>query len=618
MLLPRRKLMIGSAALPFAGLSWRNTRAQGSTRVLPAIAMHGEPKYGPDFKHFDYANPDAPKGGEIHLGVVADTFDNFNPYTLRGAETAAIGVGLLFETLTTGSSDEAFTEYGLIAKSIEVPDDRSWVAYQVHPEARWSDGQPVTADDVVFSFEILKTKGHPFYQAYYASVDKATKLSDSEVKFTFSGGPNRELPLIMGQLPVLPKHYWEGRDFEATTLDIPVGSGPYKIKSFDAGRSVTYERVKDYWGKDLPVNVGQNNWDIIRWDYYRDDTVSLEAFKAGNYDYRDENSAKSWATAYDAPAVRDGRIKKELIKNEVPTGLQGFVFNTRRDFFKDPRVRQALAYAFDFEWTNKTLFYGQYTRTASYFSNSELASSGIPGGDELKILEKYRGRIPDEVFTTEYQPPATDGSGNIRNNLRKALDLFKPAGWEVRDRRLVNVATGKPMEFEILLDNPIWERISQPFVQNLERLGIKARIRTVDSAQYQNRTDHFDFDMIVEVFGQSLSPGNEQRDFWSSKSADTPGGRNTIGIKDPVVDELVDLVISAPDREGLISRTHALDRVLLWGHYVIPHWHIQAWRIAYWNRFSRPEITAKYALGFISTWWIDPAKDAAIGARGTN
>jgi len=617
MLLPRRNLLIGAAALPFAGLWSRTIRADDAVKPVHALAMHGEPKYGPDFEHFDFVNPDAPKGGEVHLAVVADTFDNFNPFTLRSAETAAVAVGSMFETLTTGSGDEAFTEYGLIAESIETPVDRSWVAYNLRPEARWHDGQPITADDVVFSLDILTTKGHPFYRAYYASVDKAEKIDDHKVKFTFKSGMNRELPLIMGQLPVLPKHYWETRDFEATNLDLPIGSGPYKIKSFEAGRSVTYERVKDYWGQNVPINVGTNNWDIIRYDYYRDETVSLEAFKAGAYDFREERSAKSWATGYDVPAVKQGRLKLELIKNEVPTGMQCFAFNTRRGMFGDRRVRQALAYAFDFEWTNKTLFYGQYTRTKSYFSNSELASSGLPSAEELQILEKYRGRIPDEVFTTEYDPPTTDGSGNIRDNLRKAVELLKQAGWGIKDRKLVDPGTGQPMAFEILLNDPLFERISQPMVQNLERLGIKASIRTVDSAQYESRTDHYDFDVVVESFGQSLSPGNEQRDFWGSKSADTPGGRNRIGIKDPVIDELVDLVISAPDRQSLINRTHALDRVLLWGHYVIPHWHIQAWRVAYWNKFSRPETTAKYRLGF-DTWWVDPAKDAALGPRKTN
>ena len=395
---------------------------------------------------------------------------------------------------------------------------------------------------------------------------------------------------------------------------VPTRSSPSK-----PGRSVTYERVKDYWGQNLPINVGTDNWDTVRYDYYRDDTVSLEAFKAGAYDFRQENCAKSWATGYDIPAVNDGRLKLELINNEVPTGMQCFAFNTRRDIFKDRRVRQALAYAFDFEWTNKTLFYGQYTRTKSYFSNSELASSGLPTGDELEILEKYRGHVPDEVFTTEYEPPTTDGSGNIRDNLRKAVELLKQAGWVVKDRQLVkrdqrqDHGSSRSCSMTRCSSGSAspWSRISS---------GWASRRRSARSTWLSIRiaSTTIDFDMIVETFGQSLSPGNEQRDFWGSESADTPGGRNKIGIKDPVIDELIDLVISAPDRESLIVRTHALDRVLLWGHYVIPKWHIQACRVAYWNKFSRPEKTAKYSLGF-NTWWIDPAKDAALGrARRTD
>jgi microcin C transport system substrate-binding protein len=511
----------------------------------------------------------------------------------------------------TGSSDEAFTQYGLIAESVEVPDDRSWAAFTLRPEARWHDGRPITADDVIFSFEILKEKGHPFYRAYYANVAKVEKVGERKVKFSFSGGTNRELPLIMGQLTVLPKHYWEGRDFSATTLEPPLGSGPYKIESFETGRNVVMVRVDDYWGKDLPVNRGQNNWGRIRYEYFGDETVALEAFKAGAYDFRQEGNSKSWATAYDFPGVRDGRVVKELIENENPTGMQGFAFNTRRDIFKDRRVRQAIGYAFDFEWSNLTLFYGQYTRSESYFSNSELSSSGLAEGEELEILERYRGRVPDEVFTQEFRAPATDGSGNNRANLREAARLLKEAGWVVKDDRLVNEA-GLPFEFEILLASPAFERVTQPFARNLERLGIKARIRTVDTAQYQNRMDQYDFDVTVESFGQSLSPGNEQRDFWASASADVPGGRNTIGIKDPVIDELVGLVIEAPSRESLIARTRALDRVLLWGHYVVPNWHIQAYRVASWNMFSRPPVTPKYSLG-LDTWWIDKGKAAALG-----
>jgi microcin C transport system substrate-binding protein len=576
------------------------------------IAMHGDPKYGPDFQHFDYVNPDAPKGGTVRLSAIG-TYDTLNPYTLRGV--AAAGLGYLFEALMVGSQDEAFSEYGLIAESVEVPEDRSWVAFNLRPEARFHDGKPITAEDVIWSFETLRAKGDPFYRAYYANVAKAEVVGERKVKFTFEPGDNRELPLIMGQLPVLPKHYWEGRDFEKTTLEIPVGSGPYRIEGFEPGRSITFVRDPNYWGKDLPVMRGFNNFERIRYDYYRDSTVALEAFKAGTVDFRQENNSKLWATAYDVPQVKSGQIVLLTVPHEIPTGMQGFAMNLRRPIFQDPKVRQALAYAFDFEWSNKNLFYGQYTRTNSYFSNSELASRGLPEGEELAILEKYRGKIPEEVFTTEYQPPSTDGSGNNRANLRKAAQLLKEAGWTVEGGRLVN-AQGQPLEFEILLSSPDFERIGQPFARALERLGIAARIRTVDPAQYENRMEDYDYDMTVEVFGQSLSPGNEQRDFWGSASADIPGGRNTIGIKDPVVDELVNLVIAAPSRESLVARTRALDRVLLWGHYIIPHWHIRSFRVAFWDMFGRPAEFPKYGFAF-DAWWVDQRKQAALGRRGT-
>lgn len=586
--------------------------ASEEVHTAHAMAMHGEPKYGPDFKHFDYVNPDAPKGGTVTYGAIG-TFDSLNPFILKG--TAAAGSSLPFETLLVSSQDEAFTMYGLIAETITVPENRSWVEFTLRPQARWHDGEPITVEDVIFSFRTLKEKGHPFYRAYYANVETVEKVGERKVRFTFGGGDNRELPLIIGQMPVLPKHYWEGRDFEQTTLEPPLGSGPYRIEKVDSGRSITLKRVEDYWGKDLPVNVGQNNFDRIRYEYYRDSTVALQALFAGGIDFRLENTAKLWATAYDVPQVRDGRIVKEMIPNQLPTGMQGFAYNIRREIFKDPRVRQALAYAFDFEWTNETLFYGQYARTESYFSNSELASRGLPTGEELEILERFRGRIPEEVFTQEYEAPSTEGPGGLRANLLKAMKLLEEAGWVIEDRRRVNAETGRPFEFEILLNNPDFERICQPFVQNLARLGINARIRTVDTAQYQNRMDNFDFDMTVEVFGQSLSPGNEQRDFWSSEAAQTPGSRNIIGISDPVIDELIDLVISAPDRESLVARTRALDRVLLWGHYVIPHWHMQSFRVAYWNKFSRPEVSPPYGLP-LNAWWIDREKLAEIRKEG--
>ncbi|MGH6933333.1 MAG: extracellular solute-binding protein [Dongiaceae bacterium] len=618
MILSRRSLLQGSLALlPGSALAWlpRSVPAQSAgSKIVHALAMHGEPKYGAGFQHFDFVNPQAPIGGQVKQSAIG-TFDSFNPFIIQG--NPAAGIGYLLETLTAGSGDEPFTEYGFLAESIELADDRSWVVYAIRPEAKWHDGNPITPDDVVFSFDILRAKGDPFYRIYYSSVLKAEKIGDRTVRFTFDGKPNRELPLIMGQLTIIPKHYWEGRDFTKPGLDVPIGSGPFKIESFEAGRWISYKRVPDYWGWKLPQNIGLNNWETIRYEYYRDPLVAFEAFKAGEYDFRGESSAKNWALGYDIPQFQDGRIVKELIPDDSTQGMQSYAFNIRREIFGDRRVRQALAYAFDFEWTNKTLFYGLYHRTKSYWAGGELASRGLPQGEELEILERYRGRVPDEVLTAEYQPPSTDGSGNNRANLRTATGLLKDIGWEVAAGALVNRETGKTMAFEILLADPLFERISQPLTQNFERLGIKVTIRTVDPSQYQNRVRDFDYDMIVTTFGQSESPGNEQREFWGSANADVAGTRNYIGIKDPVIDELIELVIAAESRESLISRTHALDRVLLWGHYVIPQWNLPADRVAYWNKFSRPDRKPKYGVGF-NSWWIDAEKVAALAANGAN
>ncbi len=604
-----RSVAIAVALAAWFALQHERGAEAADTKVTTShgLSIHGDLKYGPGFKNFEYVNPAAPKTGDARLAAIG-TFDSLNPYILKGVPAGS--VVQTFETLTVSSSDEPSSEYGLIAESMETPADRSWVAFTLRPEARFHDGTPVTVDDVIWTFQALKTKGHPVYRAYYQQVVKAEAVGPRKVKFTFGPGENRELPVITGQLPVLSRAYWSTRDFEKTTLDAPLGSGPYRVESVDAGRSIVYRRVKDYWGAKLPVRVGQNNFDTIRYDYYRDGTVSLEAFKAGQYDFRLENSAKNWATAYNIPALAQGLIKKEEIQNQVPTGMQGFVFNTRRPIFQDRRVRQALGYAFDFEWSNKNLFYGAYVRTKSYFSNSELASSGLPGGEELKALEVYRAQLVPEVFTKPYEPPKTDGTGDIRTNLREALGLLKEAGWSVQGQKLVN-AKGEPMQFEVLLADPQFERITLPFVKNLERLGVTARVRTVDSAQYQHRIDDFDFDMAVTVWPQSLSPGNEQTDMWMSERASVPGSRNLAGIRDPVVDKLVQQVISAPDRPSLVARTRALDRALLWGFYVIPHYHIQSYRVAIWDKFDRPRVSPKYALGF-DTWWVDAKKEAAL------
>jgi microcin C transport system substrate-binding protein len=594
--------LVLAVALTTAAATPAWSRTAPPARGTHGLSIHGDLKYGPGFTHFAYVNPRAPKGGSVTLSAIG-TFDNLNPFILKGVPAA--GIGNTFDTLTVASADEPSSEYGLVAETIETPPNRSWVAFTLRPEARFHDRSPMTVEDVIWTFETLRTKGHPLYRSYYAQVASVEKTGPRTVKFTFKGAENRELPVIVGQLPVLSKAYWSGRDFAKTTLEAPLGSGPYRVESLEPGRSITYRRVKDYWAASLPVNVGRYNFDAIRYDYYRDDTVALEAFKAGAYDFRSEASSKNWATAYDVPPVRDGRIRKEQIPNEVPTGMQAWVYNTRRAIFRDPRVREALAAAFDFEWSNAHLFYNAYTRTRSYFSNSELASRGLPSEAELAVLAPFRGRVPDEVFTREYGPPSTE-AGGLRPNLVHALELLKQAGWVVRDMRLVNAETGRPMSFEILIDDPNFERIALPFVKNLERLGVAARVRTVDAAQYEYRIKQFDFDMTVAVFAQSLSPGNEQIDYWASSSASTPGSRNLAGVRDPVVDRLIELVISAPDRPALVARTRALDRVLLWGHYVIPQFHVTAFRVAYWNRFGRPAVSPKYDLGF-DTWWIEPS-----------
>lgn len=576
-----------------------------------ALTLADAPKYGPDFKHLDYVNPNAPKGGTITLGATG-TFDSFNSFIVKGTPAGLTG---LYETLTTSTDDDSMTEYGLIAESMEVAEDKSWIIYNLRPEARWHDGKPITADDVVFTFNALIEKGDPVYRYYYSDVAGVEKLDERRVKFQFKRGGNRELPMIMGQLAVLPKHWWESRKFDDVLLEAPLGSGPYKLGRFEMGRSYTMERVPDYWGKDLPIKIGTDNYDRVRVTYFQDPEVQMEAFKAGTLDMRpNENSAKRWATGYEFPAVKDGRVIKEVIHHENPASIQGFIFNLRRPLFQDAKVRQALIYAFDFEWSNKALFYGQYTRTRSYFQNSEMEAKGLPSPEELEVLNPLKELIPPEVFTTEYNPPKTDGSGNIRDNLEKAAALLDDAGWQVENGR--RVKDGKPFEFEILVDDPPMERVALPFAQNLQKMGIKANVRIVDSAQYQARMESFDFDMTSDIWGVSLSPGNEQIEYWGSQSADTPGSRNTIGIKNEAVDKLIELIVTASTREDLVIRCRALDRVLQWNHYLVPHFHSGTYRVAYWNRFGMPDKRPDplYLYGS-SAWWIDPAKDAALAGR---
>lgn len=617
-----KKRLFASFIILIGVISGGDAIEPGSRIVtVHGMAMHGQAKYGPTFTHFEYADPNAKKGGSVTFSAIG-TFDSLNPFILKGM--APDGIGLLFESLCSSSADEAFSEYGNIAESISFPEDRSWVSFVLRPEAKFHDGAPMTAEDVTFTFDLLMKKGHPYYRAYYASVSKAEKVGERTVKFSFNQKGNRELPLIVGQLPVLSKAYWSTRDFEKSAMEAPLGSGPYEVASVESGRSITYRRVKDWWGAKLPLNRGRFNYDTIKYKFYKDSTVALEAFKAGEYDFRAENSAKSWATGYDCPAFQQGWIKKEKISDENPKGMQGFVMNTRRRILQDRRVRKALAYALDFEWMNKVFFYGEYTRTRSYFEGCELASTGLPKGEELALLKKFKGQIPDEVFTQTYAPPGTDGRGHLRDNLRQAVALLREAGWTVDrggTRKLVNPevknAQGQPapLAFEILLVDPAFERVSLLWIEKLGKLGIEAKVRTVDSSQYTNRLKTFDFDVIVGSVDQSLSPGNEQRDYWSSAKRDIPGGRNIAGIHDPVVDALVEEVITAPDRKSLVARTHALDRVLLAGHYVIPHWHTPFFRTAYWDFFGQPRISPKYAVGVIDVWWIDPVKAAKLKNR---
>ena len=597
-------ILLGSFAFGSVSAAPQSTKSH-------AVTIHSTPKYPPEFTHVDYVNPNAPKGGTLKLGR-RDSFDSLNPFILKGVTAA--GAGWLFDTLTARAADEPNTDYGLVAHTIETAHDGTWVAFHLRKEARFHDGSPITPEDVVFTFDTLKSKGHPFYKAYYRSVVSAERFGDWAVKFTFKDGKNAELPAILGQLPVLSKTYYATHDFSKTTLKPPLGSGPYLVANVDPGRSIVYERNKDYWAKDLPIKRGHNNFERIVYEYYRDVTVMVEAFNAGEFDLRRENNSKLWATGYDSPAFAQGLVKKPLIPHQLPAGMQGFVFNLRRELFRDPRVRQALALAFDFEWTNRNLFYGQYTRSYSYFTNSELAATELPSPEEQALLKPFKDRVPPEVFNKVYRPPVT-GKRGIRGNLRKALRLLKDAGWSVQGKRLTS-KDGKPFEFEMLLVHPDFERVVLPYAQNLERLGIKMSVRTVDTPQYKKRLDDFDFDMVLQSFGQSLSPGNEQRDFWSTRSANTPGGRNIIGITDPVIDELIELLIAAPDRETLVQRTRALDRVLLWGHYLVPNWHINAFRVAYWDKFGRPAIAPKYGFG-LDTWWLDTEKAPRIEAAQT-
>ena len=594
--------------------------AQSEPQWRHALSLFGDIKYPANFKQFDYVNPTAPKGGVARM-ISLGTFDNFNIAVAGVKGSIAPAVSMIYDTLMAKSQDEIVTEYGLLAEGAAHPDDFSFVVYRLRKEARWHDGRPVTVEDVIFSLEALK-KQSPFYGSYYRHVVKAEKVGDRDIRFTFDSAGNRELPSIVGELPVLPKHWWEDvdgqgrrRDISVTTLEKPLGSGAYRIKEFSPGRSVVLERVKDYWGSNVPAQVGLNNFDELRFEFFRDNLVALEAFKADQADWIAENSAKQWATAYDFPAASDKRVVKEEFPINDSGRMQAFAINTRRDPFKDVRLRRAMNYAFDFEEMNKQLFYGQYKRIDSYFYGTELASSGLPQGRELQILETVRDKIPPEVFTTTYQNPVGGNPEAVRANLRESARLLKEAGFEVRERKLVD-PSGKPVTVEILVQDPSAERIALFYKPSLERIGITTSIRVVDDAQYQNRLRSFDFDVIIDQWGESLSPGNEQREFWGSQAADIPGARNTVGIKNPAVDVLIEKVIFATDRDDLVAATRALDRVLLWNFYVVPQFSYPFARYARWDRFSHAEPLPKYGRsGLPSLWWYDADKAAKIGKR---
>ena len=645
---PTRRTLIKSAGLALVAPAFGvlGQASSGGARAEEPEWRHGSSLFGdlhypPGFKHFEYVNPAAPKGGIVRLGTFG-TFDNLNPVVAGLKGNIAGGVGLIFETLTTTALDEDASDYCLIAERVSNPPDLSYVIYQLRPQARWHDGMPITPEDVIFSFEVFKTN-NPQMSAYYRHVTKAEKTGEREVTFRFDSPGNRELPQIVGQLMIVPKHWWEGtdgsgrkRDVTATTLEPPLGSGPYRIKEFVAGRSIALERVKDTWAHDLNVNVGQNNFDELRYEYFRDATVALEAFKADQFDWRSENTAKNWATAYDFPAVREKRVVREEFPIRNAGILQAFVLNTRRDKFKDPRVRRAFNFAFDFEEMNKQIFYSQYRRNGSYFDGTELAfnwrpdpaevatATAQPGTDrpeglELEILNTMRDMVPPEVFTTPYTNPVGGTPEAVRANLREALRLMKEGGCEPRNTRLFDSNTGEPFTVEILLnaEEPAYERIGLFYRANyLDRLGIEVSLRPVDLAQYENRLRQFDYDVIFTLWPQSLSPGNEQRDFWGSRAADTPGSQNYAGINNPAVDALIERIIFAKNRAELVAATRAMDRVLLWNHYVVPLYYLWKERTARWDRFGKPDVLPRYGMsGFPTVWWWDAERAAKVGSR---
>lgn len=579
-----------------------------SAMAAHGVSLDGKLKYPPQFEGFDYTSAQAVPGGTLTLHALGG-FDKMNPYTLKGSAPDMLG-GLLFESLTTPSLDELFSHYGLLASDIQIAADGLSVTYQLHPEARFADGSPVTAEDVAFSLATMKSdKAHPLYQSYWQDIRSSTVLDVRRIRFDFAK-KNRELPIISGELPIFSRTFFEQHPFDKGDLTIPLGSGPYTVESFDAGKRITYRRNPNYWGRDLPVRRGMNNFERVAIKYFKDPVVALEGFKSGEFHFIFENNSKQWARDYKGEKFDKGLIRKETLSHKQGAGMQGWVFNLRRPIFQDKRVRQALTLAFDFEWSNKNLFYGQYRRSDSFFSNSEMAARGGPSVEALALLEPLRAQLDPSVFQAVQPPPSTTKPGSLRQNLRKAAKLLKQAGWQVGKHGLLIQGSGQPFEIEMLLASPAFERVMAPYAANLKKLGIVLKYRTVDLSLYQRRLETFDYDMIVSVFGQSQSPGHEQRDMWHSVSANVPGSRNRMGLKEPVVDALVEKIVSASTRKQLILACRVLDRVLLAGHYLVPNWYLDYHRIAFWDRFQRPKRLPLYysPMDWLMAWWIDDTK----------
>ena len=611
--MPLRRNSIGTLLLLWLALP---AVAQQEITTAHGFTLFGELKYGPDATHFDYVNPDAPKGGTYRFSFAA-SFDNLNPFIVAGNAPVTSLPFIVYQSLMERSGDEPASVYGLIAESVTYPADYSWAEFRLRSEARWNDGQPITAADVVFSLETLKTSGSPQYRSNYADVLGVEQTGPGLIRFSFQGANKRGTLYTVAQMPILPRHYLRERDFAKPSIDLPVGSGPYRIASVDPGRSIIYERVTDHWAENLPLNRGRHNFDRIRHDYYRDISIQQEALLARNVDLRWETLPTQWATGYDIEAVRDGRLIKEMLPFSGTTMFAGYFFNTRRAAFQDRRVREAIAHAFDFAWTNRMIFHGLYRRLQSYFENSELAATGLPDERETELLEPFREQLPADLFTEPFQSPATDGTrASFRENLRKAVRLLEEAGWTIEDGRLSNAA-GEALTFEVITWDPFFERVTGPFITNLRLLGIDARQRTVDTAQWFSRMQTYEFDMSIAFYmPQSLSPGAELREMFGSQLAHQAGSRNYVGISDPVVDALIEKIVEAPDRAARVAATRALDRVLLWQHYTIPHYYPPYIPIVYWDRFGRPEKDATWfnLIWHMSNWWVDPAKDAALNA----